>query len=478
MICSGLLTLPFMATQTPRLDAFLLIIETALATSSLVVALLLYARFAQSRTPSLLALAGGFLFVTLTTLPQLLRLSQSGLINSQLHFATGLAMPLAVFAYALLRRIEHLADSDGDRAAAFIGRSVAAVFLLAALAIWLAASGDGHSASAEHELSSSVQGVLATGVLVILIGTALGIVWRQRRAALDLWLLVMLTAWVIAVLIQGISPDETRFAWQFAQLYPLLGVGCMLLALVPEEAAPALPQAAIRAAAGHQGNPLVTETTLDAIAHELNQPLCAISANAEAIGRLLPANAPPELREALADIAADAQRMSRAMSTAQRLLAGVNEPPAVIDVAQLVDESLLQLQSELREHAVICEVNTAPHLPGIRGLRQPLVQLMVNLVTNSLEAMSGQNARERRLKVYASRHDSNAVVISVQDSGVGIPPEVAARAFDPYFTTKPHRSGLGLAICRSIADAHGGDIELAPGDGCGTAVRVILPASS
>jgi signal transduction histidine kinase len=103
---------------------------------------------------------------------------------------------------------------------------------------------------------------------------------------------------------------------------------------------------------------------------------------------------------------------------------------------------------------------------------------MVNLVTNSLEAMSGQNARERRLKVYASRHDSNAVVISVQDSGVGVPPEVAARAFDPYFTTKPHRSGLGLAICRSIADAHGGDIVLVPGDGCGTAVRVILPASS
>jgi Gpi18-like mannosyltransferase len=157
MICSGLLALPFMATPAPRLDSFLLIIETALATLSLVVALLLYAQFARARTPSLLALAGGFLFVALTTLSQLLRLSQGGIIHWQLQFATDLALPLAVIAYALLRRVEHLADFEGDRAAAFIGRSVAAVFLLAALAIGWAASGDRQTASPENDLSSSVK---------------------------------------------------------------------------------------------------------------------------------------------------------------------------------------------------------------------------------------------------------------------------------------------------------------------------------
>jgi signal transduction histidine kinase len=104
--------------------------------------------------------------------------------------------------------------------------------------------------------------------------------------------------------------------------------------------------------------------------------------------------------------------------------------------------------------------------------------MLVNLVTNSLEAMSGVPARERRLALRALLHDPRTIEISVEDSGVGIAPEDARRVFDPYFTTKPHRSGLGLAICRHIIDAHGGDISVAPGPSSGAAVRVLLPASS
>jgi signal transduction histidine kinase len=471
MICSGLLAFPFMTAHTPPIASFILIVDTASATLGLVVALLLFAQFSQLRSPAVLVLASGFLFVALTTLPQLLRVSQGASVDAQLRFSSDLALPLAVIVYVLLRKAEPPLQIASDRPAAWIGRAVAATFVLAALTVWLAAAGDVQGAVPGPDVASSLREVLATAFLAMVIGVATGIIWRQRHAPLDLWLLVTLTSWVIAVLIEGVSPIDS-FAWHFAQLYSLLGVGCMLLALLPED------KTAIPGSAEREKRPVLADTALSAVANELNQPLCAISANADAIARLLPVDVPREVRAALADITEDARRISRTMSTAQRLLAGVHEAPAVIDVGQLVNECVLHLQSELQEHAVVCEVETAPHLPGIRGLRKPLVQLLVNLLTNSLEAMSGVNSRERRLKVRAHRHDSNAVVISVEDSGVGIQPEDAIRVFDPFYTTKPRRSGLGLAICRSIADAHGGNIVLAPGDGRGTAIKVILPASS
>jgi signal transduction histidine kinase len=471
MICSGLLALPFMAAHTAQIDSFILIVGTAFATLGLVVALLLFAQFPCTRSLALLVLASGFLFVALTTFPQLLRISQGANIDAQLRFTSDLALPLAAIVFVLLRKVERPLEISPDRSAASIGRAVVATFALAALAVWLAAAGDVQSAERVADVASSLREVLATAFLAIIIGAAIGVIWRQRHVSLDLWLLVTLTSWVIGVLIRGVSPI-TSFAWHFAQLYPLLGVGCMLLAMLPEETA------ASPVDAGRQQRPVLADTTLSAVANELNQPLCAISANADAIARLLPVDVPGEIRAALADITEDAQRISRTVATVQRLLAGVHEAPAVIDVGQLVNECVLQLQPELQEHAVVCEVETAPHLPGVRGLRKPLVQLLVNILTNALEAMSGVNSRERRLTVRARRHDPNAVVISVEDSGVGIQPEDAARVFDPHYTTKPRRSGLGLAVCRSIADAHGGNIELAPGVDCGTAIKVILPASS
>jgi signal transduction histidine kinase len=86
--------------------------------------------------------------------------------------------------------------------------------------------------------------------------------------------------------------------------------------------------------------------------------------------------------------------------------------------------------------------------------------------------------RERHLALRALLHDPRTIEISVEDSGVGVAPEDARCVFDPFFTTKPQRSGLGLAICRNIIDAHGEDISFGPGQGCGAAFRVRLPASS
>ena len=130
------------------------------------------------------------------------------------------------------------------------------------------------------------------------------------------------------------------------------------------------------------------------IADSINQPLFAITANTEAIARILAREA-PDLREvgaALADITSDAQRVSRMVGTVQRLLVATQEPAADIDVRELVDECMVEMRTEMFAQRVSCDVQTAPHLPGIHGIRRQLVQMLVNLVTNSLEAMSGMPA--------------------------------------------------------------------------------------
>ena len=117
---------------------------------------------------------------------------------------------------------------------------------------------------------------------------------------------------------------------------------------------------------------------LKVIADELNQPLFAITANADAISRMLAREAPDlgEVRAALADITSDAQRVSRMIGTLQRLLAAAREPPAHIDVGELVEECVVQMRTEMFAQRVACEVETAPHLPGIRGVRRQLVQML------------------------------------------------------------------------------------------------------
>lgn len=220
--------------------------------------------------------------------------------------------------------------------------------------------------------------------------------------------------------------------------------------------------------------------SIRSLADDLNQPLFAITTNTDAITRLLATGNPDlaEVRAALADICSDALRVSRMVSSIQRLLSAELEPPSLIDVRELVDDCVVAMQTELFAQQVAWEVETAPHLPGIRGIRNQLVQMLVNLVTNSLEAMAGVHASKRRVALRARRHDERSIAIQVEDSGVGIPPEDAPHVFEPLFSTKPRRSGLGLAICRNIIYAHGGDIRIAAGRDSGAAFTVILPASS
>jgi len=211
------------------------------------------------------------------------------------------------------------------------------------------------------------------------------------------------------------------------------------------------------------------------ISHEINQPLGAILANAEA-GEMLLASTNgqfEEVREIFAEIRKDDQRASEVVRRVRRLASRREMELKPIDVNVVVDVVLRLLRHDARRHGVALEEELAADLPPVRADEVALQQVLINLALNGMEAMDGIPG-ERRL-VFRTRRDGRRLLVRVSDTGKGIADADRPGLFTSFFTTKPHGVGLGLAICRSIVEGHGGAIEASNGDGGGAAFEFSLP---
>jgi C4-dicarboxylate-specific signal transduction histidine kinase len=181
------------------------------------------------------------------------------------------------------------------------------------------------------------------------------------------------------------------------------------------------------------------------------------------------------VRAALDDIESDGFRASNIINSLRATVTGSAPPVAPLGIGQLVHEALTLLRFDLTAHGVSVKVETAPDLSPVIGNKGQLVQVLVNLITNGLEAMLQVTDRPRVLHIRASVWAPEMVSVTVADSGPGIPAERAGRIFDPFFTTKSRGTGLGLAICRQIIEAHGGRISASAGTEHGSIVEILLP---
>jgi PAS domain S-box-containing protein len=217
-----------------------------------------------------------------------------------------------------------------------------------------------------------------------------------------------------------------------------------------------------------------------ALAHELNQPLTAILSNAQAAQRLL-ARAPADpvmLGEILEDIVTDDLRAGEVISRLRALLKRGEANFQPLDLNDVTREVLGLARSELIERHVTVDTRLAPDLPSVRGDRVQLQQVMLNLVLNACEAMSSRTPAERTLTVSTARDGNGFVLTAIADRGTGIPPDAADRLFEPFFTTKSQGLGLGLSICRSIIDAHGGRLWADNNADQGATFTFALPAQN
>ena len=213
------------------------------------------------------------------------------------------------------------------------------------------------------------------------------------------------------------------------------------------------------------------------IAHEINQPLAAVVTQSEAALRFLDRDEPDleEVRDALSCISRDGMHAADVVR-GLRALARKSAPQLNrVDIDDVIREVLTLAGAELRRHDVVLRTALAAGGQPVIGDRVQLQQVLLNLIMNGVEAMREVTERTRELTVSSTLADPSSVLVAVQDNGAGLDAAVADRMFQPFFTTKPDGTGMGLAICRSIVEAHGGRLWVSPRAPHGANVRFTVP---
>jgi C4-dicarboxylate-specific signal transduction histidine kinase len=215
------------------------------------------------------------------------------------------------------------------------------------------------------------------------------------------------------------------------------------------------------------------------IAHELNQPIAATVTNAYAALRWLGIQPPDleEIRQALVQIVADGNRAGEVIHRIRGLIK--KEPPRKddLEINAVILEVIALTRNELVKNGVSLETQFAESLPLIEGDRVQLQQVILNLIMNAVEAMGGGSDRLRKLLISTSNDASSGVLVTVQDSGPGLNPQSFERLFDAFYTTKTSGMGMGLSICRSIVEAHGGQVWASRSTGPGSTFQFTLPGT-
>jgi C4-dicarboxylate-specific signal transduction histidine kinase len=219
------------------------------------------------------------------------------------------------------------------------------------------------------------------------------------------------------------------------------------------------------------------DAVVAAIAHEVRQPLATIAVRGAATKRYLD-RTPPGLREAVSGVdamVASSMRANEIFENIRALFSDVDQKKQPVNVNQLAAEALDLLREELKAHGIETSIQQNPELPSIMAHNGQLREVILNLIQNAIEAMKAVSDRRRILQIRTGHHGNGAIVISVEDTGLGIEPEKIKSMFDPFVSTKAKGRGLGLAICKSIAERHHGQLSVSSEINGGARFQLILP---
>ena len=489
-------TIPFTYFPLPRIDAFIPSFQTAILINDLVTSALLFAQFTVLRQWAVLLLASGYLFTAMIVIPHALTFpglfSESGLLGAGLESTVWLyifwhlASPLAVIAYMLVRDVES-GPSLSQRSPIAVG-CVSAVVVIAAVCglTWFTTAGEWllpHVFVDRVRMDTHLS-ALFSSLIMSLDVAALMLLWFRRRTVLDLWLMVVCCTWLFEATLSALL-IESRYSlgWYAGRIYGAISTTFVLLVLLSETTILYAHLAKSVSKQRDEGD--ARQIALDAmtasIAHEVNQPLGAIVANSEAASRFLedtPLNI-NEMRAALEAITSDSARAGEVIAGLRAMFKKDFYGRAWLDVNDLVQEVLTMLAIEIRLQRISVATELRTGTPKLFADQRQLRQLFLNLISNALEAMRSVTDRPRNLRVTSDfvRNFSD-VLITIEDSGVGIDTNDKDRIFEAFFTTKTSGMGMGLNICQSVVGAHGGSLQALANNPYGAIFRIVLPIDS
>lgn len=227
----------------------------------------------------------------------------------------------------------------------------------------------------------------------------------------------------------------------------------------------------------HAARVMTIGTLTSSIAHEVNQPLAAVVTNGNAAMRWL-ANDPPDLEEvgsAVNRIIRDGIRASEVIKRTRTLLNKSPLQKRPVNINEIVRETIALAQYEIKKNKILLETNFSKELPMIEGDKIHLQQVLLNLIMNAIEATNALTDNEARLSVETRKHEKSSILITVQDSGIGLETDNLEKIFESFNTTKKEGMGMGLSISRSIIEAHGGRLWATANEGKGATFQFTLP---
>jgi signal transduction histidine kinase len=477
--------IPIGGIQLPRVDSYIPVVDTVMLINDSIAATLLLAQFSIMRLPSLLALAGGFLLTAFLVIPHALTFpgafAPNGLLGAGLQTTPWLnefwflGLPSAVIAYALLKRARPI-PRGAMRLAIFA--TVMGAFAITCALLWLTTDG---AEFLPAIMSDPVHPRLSWHFLplVALNMTAMVVLWSRRQSSLDLWLLVLLEAWMLNALLFNSLVFRFSLFWYFGRVFSALATSIVLLFLLSETTVLywRLARSNMMLERERNNKLMNLEAMVASISHEVRQPLAAIGLNGGAALQVL-GRAPPnleELRSALNDMVSDGHRIGQILANIRALFGKPEQEEESIDLNEAALGALRILRGELNDRGVTAHVELASELPPVMGSGSQLQEVMINLFHNAIEAMDSIKANHPVLQVRTKLDGGKAIILEVEDSGPGIDAKDLNRIFEAFVTTKPHGVGLGLAICRTIIERHGGQLSAVSDGKNGALFQLILP---
>lgn len=488
---AAIATAPFAALPGPRFDAFIPALQTAVCLVDLITAALLFSQYFVQPMHATLVIAAAYvctgLFAFIQTLAFPGAYSATGIIGDGLNSAAWLfvwwhtALPLAVLTYAITKDRQTVSKAPGGSPAVLVIATIVGAITIIFAFSWMALAPPLLFPRMYADTTHQTMWANAANVYLCLLNNlAIAVLWFRRRTILDLWLTVTLVAWWPNFVLP-IFLTVVRFSvgWYVSRFFALVASSTVLAVLLAEMTMLYVRQAnSILLLQRERANRLESvEAAMSAMAHEIRQPLAGIASLGTAGLRWLN-RMPAEVEKAkscLTSIAAAVQHSEEIIASVRGLF---RKTPSRRTLVQLNDVSRIAMQLveyDLSSSGIAVTAEYQEELPAIYADHVQLQQVMLNLIKNAIDAMSALALGKRRLRVATGSDGHSTVSFYIRDTGPGVADEDRERIFSPFFTTKASGMGLGLSICRTIIEEHGGTLRLTKSGSAGSTFEIALP---